>query len=406
MYSPKIISRSQRNLEKKLKISLDRYSVDEVESWVDHLNTLRTAEGTMKRPLKPEEAAFVRNEILLSSIDFLYWAERYAWIIFDPDLGRGVGLKRFTPTQGQEHILRDIGRWEEEQTEATEREETVDGILIACHKTRQHGITMLARILIIHRLILKTHIRGISGSIDDEKVEKLYERDLRLLANLPWWMRPHEGFHEKAQHITWDKLDTSLLYQTLVQKAGIGQGEQYDIGHFTEVASVPYFEISLANDYLPTIPRSVTSLHILETTPQGRNNWWRGFVENLRKGGTRWRLSILPWYVGLAKYRKTPPLDWKPSEVAMLHAQKVYETSPDYLGKQIMLPKENLYWWESTREEARRNDDLVYFYTNYWATIDESFQYTTRTAFDSDTLERFRLRTTIPSAYDIMGSPL
>lgn len=410
MYSTKIISKRQQELEMSLGIQLHRYSPAETEAWVEHLEKRRDKIAARER-LKPEEVtrryfsdeerAFMRNETLLCSIDFEYWRERYCWIIADPDIGQGSGLQRMVPTEGQLLLGRMIAKLEEEQTERAAEGETVEGILIGCHKTRQHGITMDMRARIIHRVTTQPHVRAIGGSIDDEKVMKLYERDLRILDHLPWWMRPHVGFEEKAGHLVFDKLDSSLLYQELVQKAGIAQGEQYDVGHFTEVASVPYFQISLENDYQPTIPRVVTSLHVLETTPLGRDNWWRFFVEDMRKGGTRWRVCILPWYVGQRKYRKTAPVGWAPSEVALAHAEKVYNTSTEVLGQRLMLPRDMLYWWEQAQESARRKNALQWFYTNYWATVEESFQHTTESVFSSELLSLYRSETKDATAYEV-----
>jgi hypothetical protein len=413
MYSAKIVAKRQAELESTLGSPLHRYTVPEVEAWVAHLDKRReklaarsnkTVDEITRRMFSPEEQAFMRNESLLCAIDFEYWRERYCWIIADPDLGQGGGLQRMRPTEGQVHLGKMIARMEEEQTEAAANGATVDGILIGCHKTRQHGITMDMRARLIHRVTTQPHIRAIGGSIDDEKVMKLYERDTRIIDHLPFWLKPHLGYEEKAGHLVFDKLDSSLLYQELVQKAGIGQGEQYDMGHFTEVASVPYFSISLENDYQPTIPQAPWVLHVLETTPLGRDNWWRFFVEDMRKGNTRWKCCVLPWYIGARKYRKTPPADWQPSIIALQHAEKVWDTSKEYTGEQILLPKDCLYWWEQRQEQARRKNALQWFYTNYWSTVEESFQATTDSIFSQEILDHYRTQTRTPKFYEVMDN--
>src|SRR5512142_2192066 len=161
MYSAKIIDRRQRELESTLAIQLHRYSPAECEAWVEHLEKRREKiaarerikpEEVSRRYFSDEERAFMRNETLLSSIDFEYWRERYCWIIADPDIGQGSGLQRMVPTEGQLLLGKMIAKLEEEQTDRMAEGETVEGILIGCHKTRQHGITMDMRARIIHRV--------------------------------------------------------------------------------------------------------------------------------------------------------------------------------------------------------------------------------------------------------------
>jgi hypothetical protein len=57
-----------------------------------------------------------------------------------------------------------------------------------------------------------------------------------------------------------------------------------------------------------------------------------------------------------------------------------------------MLPRENLYWWEITRQSYKDGGKLNFFYTNYSATPEESFQHSTVSAFAADFLEELRLR--------------
>ncbi len=403
MYHPKVIERNISQVESELKLTLVRYTIGEVEAWVEHLDKRKKLlEAKLGRPivtsdLKPEEQAFIRNEILLSAHDFSYWSERYAWLIADPV--SGGGLRRFIPWGSQKLVLERIAKMELEQTDAHMRGEPVDGILLALHKARQLGATLLARVLMMHRVTTTPHTRAISASVDEDKVEKLYERDKRILTNLPWWLAPTIGFEEKAKHITWDRLDSSLLYQELVQKAGLGQGEQFDLGHITEVASAPN-PGTLEHDYFPTIPQSPYALHIMETTAQGRDNFWRFFIDDIRANNSRWKLVFIPWYAEEQKYRRTPPENWKPDELALLHAQRVWDTSYEYVGKQVMLSLPQLYWWSSTRADYQRKDSLNLFLTNYCATVEESFQHTSASVFDASLLDHFRTQVRDGQAYE------
>lgn len=397
MYSSRIIEANVARLEANLGITLSRHTPAEVDMWTAHLAKLWDAkEERTTRQLKAEEAAFIRNEALLSQVDFHYWASRYAFFIGDQG-----GLVRFTPWESQEIILRDIATLEEQSHDAAARGEPVDGILIACHKARQLGATTLARMLLMHRVTTSPHTRGVTGSVDDDKIEALALRDKRILDNLPWWLRPSMGYDVKGKHRYFDRLDATLQYQDYKQMSGLGQGEQYEVGHMTEVASCPYVGV-FEHHYFPTIPQSPRALHILESTAQGRNDWWHRFTKKVRAGHTRrWHFRFIPWYAESTKYRAQPPTDWQPNEVSLLHAQRVHDTSPEFMGHTVMLTREQLYWWETTRREYQSGNLLSTFLTNFCATVEESFQHTHESAFPADLLEVFRSRCVTPRAYEV-----
>jgi hypothetical protein len=191
----------------------------------------------------------------------------------------------------------------------------------------------------------------VTASVDSDKVMKIYERDIRILDNLPWWLRPSRGNPDiQGEHLTFDKLDSSLLYQEYSQKTSMAAGEQYPIGHMTEVAQSEY-PYQFEHNYFPAIPQNPSTLHILESTPNGRGDWWHNFVKQENMGRGRWRVKFIPYYTEPKKYRRQPPSRWEPSEISLLHARKIEETSPEYVGRRVTIPKEQLYWWETTREE-------------------------------------------------------
>jgi hypothetical protein len=88
----------------------------------------------------------------------------------------------------------------------------------------------------------------------------------------------------------------------------------------------------------------------------------------------------------------------------MMHAKKVYETSREFVGKEILLSKETLYWYETTRAEYQDSGKLNLFLTNYAATPEESFQHTNLSAFSTEVLERLRLGTRDGTPYEIRTS--
>ncbi|KKL04661.1 hypothetical protein LCGC14_2613850, partial [marine sediment metagenome] len=173
MYSSRIISDQQGKLEKRLGFKLTRHPLDKVEAWVAHLNKAYDHDNKqLRRALTPEEDRFILNETLLSTIDYLYHAERYH--IIEQDAMEGGGLARFKPWESQRIILRKLAEWQEDDYDRLARKEIAIGVLIAIHKARQLGATAISRSLSIHRLSTAKHVRALAGSVDEDKVMELY----------------------------------------------------------------------------------------------------------------------------------------------------------------------------------------------------------------------------------------
>lgn len=398
MYAASVIERSVARYESTSGHRLLRLPPGKVDDWIAHLAPIwDEAKGRTKRALLPEESAFIRNERVMSMLDFRYWAERYGVLAKD-----GGGLCKFTsPWESQEILLRFIAKVEQEIVDAALRNEPIDGLLIVLHKARQLGATAIGRLLLMHRLTLQNNRRAMSASVDDDKIQELYDRDKLIYDHLPWFLRPVLLYDEKRQHLHFEKSDSRSLYQVSSQKSGLGVGRQFDLAHLTELSTwLNAGAVEL--DFFPTLPQSATTLAVLESTAYGRGNWWHDFTERVRKGQSpRWRYVFIPWYAERSKYRRQPPADWVPSELAMLHAQKIHDTSHEFMGTTIMLPRENLYWWESTRAEYQKGNNLAFFLTNYCATPEESFQHSGQSAFGPELLEDLRLHARPGNAFEL-----
>jgi hypothetical protein len=399
MYSERVAAERIENVEKALKLKVQRRTIAEVDEFRERLEKLLDADGKLTRSLAPTEMEFVRSERLLSKFDFNYWRDRYATAQKDGSEGGGVGRVKLWASQ--EKALETIAKIEELCFEAKKRNEAVDGICVVMHKARQLGATAFSRLLLVHRLTNWQHIRGMAASVDDDKIMELYDRDKLCIDNLPFYLKPAIGYDVKAEHLYFDKLDSRILYQQSRQQSGLGQGRQFDIAHLTECAFWPYPNM-IELDFFPTLPLGINTLCILESTANGMGGWWYDFTEDVRKGlQRRWRYIFAPWYIESKKNRAAPPEAWNPSEMTMQHAKKVYETSREYTGKDTLLEREQLYWYETERAAALRRGKLNLFLTNYCATPEESFQYTNAGQFSTEVLERIRLGTIAkPAVYE------
>jgi hypothetical protein len=399
MYHETVVQRRVEAIEKALRIKIKRTPVKKVDEIRAHLEATLDANGLPTRDFSGEEQDFIRDERFLIKCGFRYWADRYATFQKDGSVGGGVGRVKFWASQ--ELALSKISAIELDQWDAHTRGESVDGICVVMHKARQLGATALSRTLLVHRLTNYRHIRGMAASIDDDKIMELYDRDKLCFDNLPFYLKPSVGYDVKAQHLYFDKLDSRILYQQSRQQSGLGQGRQFDIAHLTECAFWPYPNM-IELDFFPTLPLGVNTLCILESTANGLGGWWYDFTEDVRKGlQRRWRYIFAPWYIESKKNRAQPPPNWTPMEITMKHAKRVYETSGALIGRDVLLDREQLYWYETERAAAQRRGKLNLFLTNFCATPEESFQHTGNSQFSVDVLERLRLGLINPQFYEV-----
>lgn len=402
MYSPRIIQRNVERAEAQLGIKLKRYDAPVCCEAREKLDQLRREDGQLKRPLSKTEQAFIKNELLLSKYDFQYWAERYATIPRDAAFGGGLGPS--TLWESQLLVLNIIARAEDEEWDKKDRGYNSDGILIHTDKARQEGLTTLARLLTMHRVLLWHNTRAIAASVDDQKIKNLYDAD-KLIYNcglekeeysskggVPFWMRPTLTYDVKDQHIKFNQLNSRVQYEFSTQGSHLGQGSQFDIGHMTELA---YWNESILDrmtlDFFPTLPQAPSTLFLSESVAFGRSGWWYQMSKLIREERMpRWRYAFIPWYAIKGKYRSMPPTGWFPDDVTERHADMVWETSPRWFGQRIRLDREQMYWWETKRKEAKELEKLSDHLTNYCATPEEGFQHSNPTAVSHETMERLR----------------
>lgn len=398
MYSEFIIDKNVFAV-KKSGIKLKRYSVDDSIAIAGKLDKLWTPKG-QARPFTHDEQAFITSETILCRLDFRYYAQRYGNIELDAMEGGGAAPIKFWA--GQVRTLELMGMREEELYKEFEKHGFAGGILLLWHKCRQEGATALARLISSHRMLLYKNTRCFAASLDEAKVHELYNRDKVILDNLPQFLKPTIEFDVKNEHIALDGMKSRLLYQKANQQSGIGTGQQFDVSHGTEISLWPSAE-RLEFDFFPAIPQHPRVFVGLESTANGRNNFWHTFSESVRMrkdGYGQWVYSFTPWYIEPRKYRRGAPDNWRAAQVTQEHSELIIRTSPDYIGRKHVPTRDQLYWWETEREMYRKNDSLHIFLTNYCATPEQSFQHSTRSALPIDTIEWMRTNAQMGMPYN------
>lgn len=410
MYSDTVTNKHCEAIEARLGIKLHRYTPQQSRELTAYITSLKK-EGKLLDPSgsisRKEYAAFIRNERILFQHDFRY-ATRYMYIIKDGVEGGGIGTLKLW--ESQEILLALIARLEEKNVDYYERGYPCDGILVCDNKGgRQLGHTMVSRAMSMHRMVGWPYTRCMGASVDEDKVLELYDKDKMIIDNLPFFLQPQGwgssggGYDKKGEHILLETLGSKILYQQSKQQSGLGTGRQFDVAHLTEVSSWAYPRM-IEIDFLPTLPQHPYTFALLETTPLGRKNWWFKWSERVRAGKIpRWAYLYIPFYAEPKKYRRHPEEGWVPNEQTKEMAWKVYNTSKEFLGKQITLDREQMCWWETSYNEALESNSLNLFLSNYSITPEQSFQHTTTSAINASTLDWMRTTAGAGIAYEYVG---
>jgi hypothetical protein len=392
VYSPLVIDKKLFHF-KKSGVLFTPYSIaDSITITSKLTKKLYDEEGERRKnvSLSDKERQFIKSETLLCRNSFPYWAERYGFCEMDAQEGGGVAPAEFWPSQ--ERALKQIGDREEANYRELKKYGSTAGIRGVWHKTRQQGATALMRLINGHRWTLFKHTRCIAASLDEAKVLELYKRDKIVLDNLPFFLQPTLEYDTKCQSMTLEYFKSTMLYQQANQQAGVGTSQQFDISHMTEVGLWALAE-RLQFDFLPAVPKALTTLVAFESTANGRDNWWHKFTELVRKqakGFESWIYVFTPWYINYNKNSLNAPDDWIPSDATKEHAELIERTSFEFAGQVIRPNRNQLYWWESEYDLNRKMGTLNIFFSNYPATPEQSFQHHAQNALPVDVLDWMR----------------
>lgn len=400
MYSEKIVERNIAQVFDDVGVELQHYDDENVDEMSAHLSSLVKSydkDGNVaewNRPPNKQEWAYVNNERLLCKFDFRYFTGRYAVIrLVDPVTSNTwnarLGTLGFMSTQ--EALLSKIAKIEEGMYDNLDQGYSVDGIKILIHKARQTGFTALCRMIDKQRTLFWPDTNALAASINEPMVQELYDRDKIIYDNLPWFLRPPIEYDVKNSQLSFKEIKSGTVFHQANQHGGMGTGKSLDVVHLTECALWDEQGGDTAKiefDLFPTIPQSIRTIYMLESTANGFGGWWYDEVHKILRGKSLFDLFFCPWYAADKKYRRHPKAGWEPSDFTKAMAVTAERTSPTYMGKSVILDKEQLYWYETTMNMHEKR--LGFFLSNYPTTLEESFQQFDRSAFSTELLASLR----------------
>lgn len=370
------------------------HSVSEVDASVNHLRELFDEEaGQTKRPLEESEIAFIANERLLCRLDYRYYAGSYCWI--KDEEGRNV---RYAPRVPQK-IFQDV---------VAEHDLQGWPIELQVLKARQLGLSREISLMFGHRSIFWAGVNAVLASADPGKSALLADMMEYPIDRLPWWLAPMPTARRSGEYIEYGQQDSKISIESGNQFHGIARGSTPTCVHLSELCEYEDPEELVEASLFPAIHPSRWTFLVLESTALGRGNWWhetwKVSKEGWHEGRSRLRPVFLPWFTGSDIY---PKKDWvrmkrehidrfNPSESVLHHAKAAeafVESDPllrKYLGAGWRMSKEQMFWYETKRDEYRDKGILNKFLAEYCSSSEESFQSTNISVFDTDDIIWYR----------------
>lgn len=387
MYSPKIINKRlvEATAAIRLKPGFEKFepeyhSIRQVEANNAHFKSLVDPDDpsgkTMIRALHPDELLWIKNERLISSLDYRYWVTRYAFI-----RNWSGQMVRFVPNIAQQ-IIQDID---------SELEEQLRAICMLFLKARQLGVTTDTELRLQHRVQFYPYTIGIVGSSDPEKSAKMAQMMERCWELQPSFLIPEFTKYVVGDYMEFGQQNSSISIQHGSQKKGIGRGDTPSAVHLSECSEFAKPEEIIDASLIRAIHETPWIFMVFESTAKCRNDWWHRTwnfsIANWSKGRSRLRPTFLPWYVGRDIYptetwlRSRPiPADWNPQSLTVKHAERAsaYVKNNDllrkYLGPTWRMPREQMWFWEVERAEYAAKGELHKFYAEMPADDHEAFQ--------------------------------
>jgi len=374
MFHKTVIAANLAKLEAAFHFETRPYSIEEVEEFTRGLQGAVDKKGNPLRPLLPDEEIFIKNELILTKIDYEYWAERYSTINV---AGRGSG--RIVPfLDSQRFLLNRIGQVELDIHEGRRH----DGILLNVLKAaRQVGVSTISESIAAHKFSTQDSLFGlIAAGVPDDSAYLFGMLELSL-SSLPWFLRPGEKGHVKNAEIEFDGGSHvwvgagKSMKGVAGARGNLARGKTLAFVHLTELST---WEVpdQIDSGLLPTMHRQAGLFSIFESTAKGRDNWWHRHWRKCSGGKDRFTNVFIPWYAE-PRYSLPAPVDWTPAPSTVAHGNRCEETSPRWFGRIFRLTRDQLYWYESTRSyyESPEKDDLRSFLEEFGAADDdECFQ--------------------------------
>lgn len=236
-------------------------------------------------------------------------------------------------------------------------------------KARRHGVSTYFQSRFAHRVFTRRELHALTVSHEDDSTKKLHKMTERMWENLPVPIRPEKvvGVRGKVMEFTHG---SSIEVATAGGDGQVARSGGYTHVHYSEVPQYPDAQGTLAGA-LPTVPREVGTMVILEGTAKGKTGRGGEFYQRwlaAKSGSSGYTPLFFPWF-DFPEYAMPVPAGF------VLNAEE------RAIRDQFRLSLEQLAWRRYTLETDYSTDPVL-FQEEYPATAEEAFIASGRTYFD------------------------
>jgi hypothetical protein len=269
-------------------------------------------------------------------------------------------------------------------------------------KARQMGITTYNMAEVFANTIFTEHINALLVAQDEGQSNYMYGMYRSALDYLPWWMRPRiksmrEGdlleFDEKDDRVRQSRpgLKTWIYADNARKPTGVGRGKTFARAHLSELAFWAN-PTQLSKSLFPTM-NTPDGFYIMESTANGRNDFWHNLWRKAEAGKIPWHPIFIPFYRRAVTY--SVPIE--KGEVFILTAEEKEMRERIEAKEGFHVTDETFKWVRQKKEEYQAIDDNDNMFSQeYTASPEESFQTAAVTAFPRKTLNMLSRRTRNP----------
>jgi len=369
-----------------------------------HLEKYRGNVDEARDHLSADDNAWIDNEVLHCMREPRYFISN-----FYANRMEDGGFKGLYPLFDSQEILHD---------EYRKLEKEYGKVRALVLKARQMGSTTYNCAEFFHKTIFAEHMNSIIVGQDEDQTQFIMGMYESALDFIPWWMRPRIKIKQTGKQINFDEKDDVLrqtrpglktwIYADNANKpSGVGRGRTFGRALLSELAFWQNGS-QLSKSLFPTM-NTTDGFYIMESTANGRNDFWHNLYRRAEAGKIDWHPIFIPFY----RRDKTYSLPIRKGQGFVL-TQEENEMRIRIQEKDgVFIKDETFNWMRNKKEEfvATDGDDMM-FSQEYTSTPEESFQSSAVTAFPRGIINRYSKLTVNPKwigeiAYDFAkGAPV
>lgn len=359
-----------------------------IELLDEHLAACKGDQNVALAKLSHSENEWIDEEILRCMVDTRYLISNYYAYRDEKE-----GFRGLYPFFDSQEILYE---------EYSKLEAAYGKVRAIVLKARQMGSTTFNCAYFFAKTIFTEHTNSIIVGQDEDQSSYIMGMYESALDFLPWWMRPRTKSYGTGQFREFDERDEYLrtirpglkswIYADNARKpTGVGRGKSFGRALLSELS---FWEngSQLSKSLFPTM-NTPDGFYIMESTANGRNDFWHNLWRRAEAGKIDWHPIFIPFY----RREKTYSMPILKTEVFVLTDEDKNLRERVFRKEGVLIKEETFNWMHHKKEEfiATDGDDTM-FSQEYTAEAEESFQASAVTAFPRSIIRRYSRMTKNP----------